>query len=49
MKFNWLDLNRLDMAGVGVGLLLCGLVAGNGWLVLAGVLAWLLAMTGGIR
>ena len=35
-----------DYAGIGAGLLLCGLLTANGWLAAAGVLAWLYAMTG---
>ena len=33
-----------EIAGVGVGLLLCGLLAGSGWLIAGGVLAFLYAI-----
>jgi len=38
------QIKPLDIAGVGVGLLLCGLLAGSGWLIAGGVLAFLYAI-----
>jgi len=37
-------MNALDWTGVAIGLLLCGLLASNGWLAGAGVLAFLYAI-----
>jgi hypothetical protein len=38
------QMRSVDVAGIGVGLLLCGLLAGSGWLIAGGVLAFLYAI-----